>query len=38
VNIDNLFNKDDYFLPGHFSGIVLPGAPLSATTTLRLRY
>jgi TonB-dependent siderophore receptor len=38
VNIDNLFNKDDYFLPGHFSGIVFPGAPLSATTTLRLRY
>jgi iron complex outermembrane receptor protein len=38
VNIDNLFNKEDYFLPGHFSNIVFPGPPVSATTTLRLRY
>jgi outer membrane receptor protein involved in Fe transport len=37
VNADNLFNKDDYFLPGHFSNQVFPGPPITVTTTVRLK-
>jgi len=38
LNAENLFDKEDYFLPGHFSNIVFPGQPINVTTTLRLRY
>jgi hypothetical protein len=38
LNADNLFDKEDYFLPGHFSNLVFPGAPLGLTTTIRLKY
>jgi iron complex outermembrane recepter protein len=38
LNADNLFNKDDYFLPGHFSNQVFPGAPITVTTSLRLKW
>ena len=35
---DNLFNKKDYFLPGHFSNNVFPGQPINVTATLRLKW
>jgi iron complex outermembrane receptor protein len=38
VNADNLFNNDDYFLPGHFSNLAFPGQPINVTTTVRLRW
>lgn len=38
LNADNLFNKERYFLPGHFSNLVFPGPPINVTTTLRLRF
>ena len=38
VNADNLFNNDDYFLPGHFSNLGFPGPPINVTTTVRLRW
>lgn len=38
LNAENLFNERDYFLPGHFSNLVFPGAPINVTTTLRLKY
>jgi catecholate siderophore receptor len=38
VNIDNLFNNKDYFLPGHFSNNAFPGAPINANTTVRLKW
>ncbi len=38
VNAENLFNNRDYFLPGHFSNLVFPGAPVNVTTTVRLKY
>lgn len=38
VNAENLFNKEDYFLPGHFSNLVFPGAPINLMTTFRLKY
>ena len=30
LNADNLFNKEDYFLPGHFSNLVFPGQPITS--------
>jgi iron complex outermembrane receptor protein len=38
VNIDNLFNNEDYFLPGHFSNNAFPGPPINVTTTVRLKW
>ena len=38
VNADNLFNNDDYFLPGHFANTRFPGQPINVTTTVRLRW
>jgi TonB-dependent siderophore receptor len=38
LNVDNLFDNEDYFLPGHFSNLAFPGPPVSVTTTVRLRY
>jgi len=38
VNAENLFNKEDYVLPGHFSNLVFPGAPINVMTTFRLKY
>ena len=38
LNAENLFNNDDYFLPGHFSNNVFPGQPINVTTTVRLRW
>jgi iron complex outermembrane recepter protein len=37
LNLENLFDKDDYFLPGHFSNLVFPGQPINVTSTIRLR-
>jgi iron complex outermembrane recepter protein len=38
LNVDNLFNKERYFLPGHFSNLVFPGQPINASSTIRLRF
>jgi outer membrane receptor protein involved in Fe transport len=38
LNADNLFNREDYFLPGHFSNLAFPGPPISVTSTIRLKY
>lgn len=38
VNAENLFNNDDYFLPGHFGNLGFPGQPINVTTTVRLRW
>jgi outer membrane receptor protein involved in Fe transport len=38
LNAENLFNKEHYFLPGHFSNIVFPGQPVNVTSTIRFRF
>ena len=38
VNAENLFNNDDYFLPGHFGNNAFPGQPINVTTTFRLKW
>jgi len=38
VNIENLFNNEDYFQPGHFSNNAFPGQPLNVNTTVRLKW
>jgi outer membrane receptor protein involved in Fe transport len=38
LNAENLFNKDDYFLPGHFGNNAFPGQPINVSTTIRLRW
>jgi outer membrane receptor protein involved in Fe transport len=38
VNADNLFNNEDYFLPGHFGNLAFPGPPINVSTTIRLRW
>jgi iron complex outermembrane receptor protein len=38
LNAENLFNKEDYFLPGHFSNLVFPGQPINVTSSIRLRW
>ena len=38
VNAENLFNNDNYFLPGHFGNNAFPGQPINVTTTLRLKW
>ena len=38
LNAENLFDKEDYFLPGHFSNLVFPGPPINVTSTVRFRF
>jgi TonB-dependent siderophore receptor len=38
LNAENLFNNEDYFLPGHFGSNAFPGQPANVTTTLRLKW
>ena len=38
LNAENLFNNDDYFLPGHFSNNVFPGQPINVSTTIRFKF
>jgi iron complex outermembrane receptor protein len=38
LNADNLFNRQRYFLPGHFDNIVFPGSPINVSSTIRLRF
>jgi iron complex outermembrane recepter protein len=38
LNAENLFNNDDYFLPGHFSNLVFPGQPINVSSTIRFRF
>ena len=38
MNAENLFNNDDYFLPGHFGNNAFPGQPINVTTTVRLKW
>jgi outer membrane receptor protein involved in Fe transport len=38
LNAENLFNRDDYFLPGHFSNLAFPGQPINVTSTIRLKF
>jgi iron complex outermembrane recepter protein len=38
LNAENLFNNDDYFLPGHFGNNAFPGPPINVTTTIRLKW
>ena len=35
LNAENLFNNEDYFLPGHFSNNVFPGQPINVSSTIR---
>jgi TonB-dependent siderophore receptor len=38
LNAENLFNKTDYFLPGHFSNNVFPGQPINVNSTIRFKF
>jgi outer membrane receptor protein involved in Fe transport len=38
LNAENLFNNDDYFLPGHFSNNVFPGQPINVSSSIRFRF
>lgn len=38
LNAENLFDRDRYFIPAHFSNQVFPGQPISVTSTIRLRF
>jgi iron complex outermembrane receptor protein len=38
LNAENLFNRERYFLPGHYSNLVFPGPPINVFTTIRLRF
>ena len=38
VNAENLFDNDDYFLPGHFGNLVFPGQPINVSSTIRFRF
>ena len=38
LNAENLFNRERYFLPGHFSNQVFPGQPINVSSTIRLRF
>jgi TonB-dependent siderophore receptor len=38
LNAENLFNRDDYFLSGHFSNLAFPGQPINVTSTIRLKF
>jgi iron complex outermembrane recepter protein len=38
LNAENLFNKTDYFLPGHFSNNAFPGQPINVNSTIRFKF
>jgi outer membrane receptor for ferric coprogen and ferric-rhodotorulic acid len=38
LNAENLFNRQRYFLPGHFGSNVFPGQPINVFTTIRLHF
>jgi TonB-dependent siderophore receptor len=38
LNAENLFNNEDYFLPGHFGNNAFPGQPINVTSTIRLKW
>jgi iron complex outermembrane receptor protein len=38
LNVENLLNRERYFLPGHFANLIFPGAPINASTSLRWRF
>jgi outer membrane receptor protein involved in Fe transport len=38
LNAENLFDNDDYFLPGHFSNLAFPGQPINVSSTIRFRF
>ena len=38
LNAENLFNKTDYFLPGHFSNNAVPGQPINVSSTIRFKF
>jgi catecholate siderophore receptor len=38
MHVDNLFDNDEYLLPGHFSSLVFPGPPISLATSTRIKY
>ena len=38
LNADNLFNRERYFIPGHFDNIVFPGSPINVSSSIRLRF
>ena len=37
LNAENLFGRDRYFLPGHFSNQVFPGQPINVSSTIRMK-
>jgi outer membrane receptor protein involved in Fe transport len=38
LNAENLFDRDRYFLPGHFSNLAFPGPPINVTSTIRVKF
>jgi iron complex outermembrane receptor protein len=38
LNAENLFDRERYFIPAHFSNQVFPGQPISVTSTIRLKF
>ena len=38
LNAENLFDNDNYFLPGHFGNNAFPGQPINVTTTIRMKW
>jgi iron complex outermembrane receptor protein len=38
LNAENLFDRDTYLLPGHFSNLVFPGPPVSVSSEIRVRF
>ena len=38
LNAENLFNKTDYFLPGHFGNNAFPGQPINVNSTIRFKF
>jgi TonB-dependent siderophore receptor len=38
LNAENLFDRDRYFLPGHFSNLAFPGQPINITSSIRFKF
>jgi len=38
LNAENLFNRERYFLPGNYTGLVFPGQPINVTSGIRFRF
>jgi iron complex outermembrane receptor protein len=38
LNAANLFDRDRYFLPGHFSNLVFPGEPINVSSSIRVMF